>query len=219
MTGMSADGMTTRHDLQAVVFDLGGVLIDWNPEYLYQHLIPHGGERLSFLTTVCTSEWNHSMDAGRSVPEAVAALAEEHPESADLINAWWQRWPEMLGGDYTVTVDIAGELSDRKLSIYALTNWAAETWPYAMERFPFLSTLFEGILVSGEEGLAKPDPAIFRLLADRYGLDPKQTAFIDDSEANIKVAAKLGFHAHQYTGAEQLRNWLVENQLIDGTSS
>ena len=211
--------MTIGDRITAVVFDLGGVLIDWSPEYLYEDLIPHSGERLSFLTTVCTPEWNHLMDAGRSVPEAVAALAEEHPQSADLIHAWWQRWPEMLGGDYPRTVAIARELFDKKLSIYALTNWAAETWPYAMDRFPFLSALFEGIVVSGEEGLAKPDAAIFRLLADRYGLDPKRTAFIDDSEANIEVATELGFHAHQYIGAEQLRNWLVEHQLIDGTAS
>ena len=208
--------MPNGYELSAVVFDLGGVLIDWNPDYLYRRLISDQTERLSFLESVCTAEWNHSMDAGRSVREAVAALAEEIPEKADLINAWWERWPEMLGGHFEQTLDIAGDLSDRGLPIYALTNWAADTWPFAVERFSFLSTLFVGILVSGRESMAKPDPAIFRLLIQRYGLDPKRTAFIDDSEANIEAAAKLGFQVHLYTGPVRLEAWISELEIADG---
>lgn len=211
--------MLKNQEVSAVVFDLGGVLIDWNPEYLYRDLIPDRTERVAFLESVCTAEWNHSMDAGRSVPDAVAALARKHPDKTDLINAWWERWPEMLGGHHAEVLDTARLLSDGGVTLYALTNWAAETWPHAVERFPFLTTLFDGVLVSGKEGLAKPDPAIFRLLLNRYELDQRRTAFVDDSMANIEAAFELGFLTHYYTGPEELREWLVEHQLIDRGSS
>ena len=191
-----------------VLFDLGGVLIDWNPNHLFAEIIPDETERRLFLTEICSPAWNHEMDAGRSVPESVAALAAEHPDHADLIGIWWDRWPEMLGGSITGTVDLANEMSEAGIPLYALTNWAAETWPHAVARFDFLTTLFDGIVVSGHEGIAKPDPAIFELVIDRFGLDPHATLFIDDVEANIAAADRAGFVTHRFTSAGHLRGSL-----------
>ncbi len=181
-----------------VLFDLGGVLIDWNPNHLFAEIIPDETERQFFLTEICSPAWNHEMDAGRSVPESVAALAADHPDHAELIGIWWDRWPEMLGGPITGTVDLANEMSEAGIPLYALTNWAAETWPHAVARFDFLTTLFDGIVVSGHEGIAKPDPAIFELVIDRFGLDPPTTLFIDDVEANIAAAEQRGFITHRF---------------------
>jgi 2-haloacid dehalogenase len=192
----------------AVVFDLGGVLIDWNPEYLYSKLIPDPEERRIFLGTVCTLEWNYSMDAGLSVRDEVARLASEHPEHADLVNAWWDRWPEMLGDEVPGTRAIAERIVTSGVPLYALTNWSSETWPLGLRGFPFLSDLFDGIVVSGDEGFAKPDARLFAVLSDRYGLDPETTVFVDDSPANVAAAAALGFQAHVFTGANELTAWL-----------
>ena len=208
--------MTDRATITAVIFDLGGVLIDWNPNYLYERLVPDPSQREQFLTTICTPEWNHEMDAGRSVPEAVAALARQHPAYAHLINAWWTNWPEMLGGDFPDTVDLAQRLATEGIPLFALTNWAADTWPYATNRFPFLTTLFDGIVVSGQEGLAKPDQRIYALIGSRYNLNPTHTAFIDDSPANIAAAAALGYRTHHFTTASQLEAWLADEALIAG---
>ncbi|MGI9528231.1 MAG: HAD family hydrolase [Acidimicrobiia bacterium] len=191
-----------------VVFDLGGVLIDWDPNYLYESLIPDQDQRERFLTAVCSPEWNHAMDAGASVPDSVAALAAQHPEDAALINAWWTRWPEMLAGAITDTVSLAEELSESGVRLLALTNWAAETWPHAIARFSFLTTLFDGIVVSGQEKTAKPGEELFNILIERYGLNPTATAFIDDSPANVAAAEALGFRSHPYTGTDDLAAWL-----------
>lgn len=205
--------MSDDPTLTTVVFDLGGVLIDWDPEYLYGSLIPDPDDRQRFLATVCTPEWNHAMDAGSSVPESVATLAAQHPADADLINAWWIRWPEMLGSAITNNVALAEDLADSGMRMFALTNWAAETWPHAEARFPFLSTLFEGIVVSGQENSAKPGAEIFLIIAERYGLNPQRTAFIDDSLANVDTARALGFRSHWYKTTEELTAWLGEQEF------
>ena len=196
-----------------VLFDLGGVLIDWNPDYLFAEIIPDDTERRFFLTEICSPAWNHEMDAGRSVPESVAALAVEHPDHADLIGIWWDRWPEMLGGPIPGTVDLAHGMSEAGIPLYALTNWAAETWPHAVARFDFLTTLFDGIVVSGHEGIAKPDPAIFELVIDRFDLDPHTTLFIDDVEANIAAADRAGFVTHRFTSPGALNRALASHGL------
>ncbi|MEN8238345.1 MAG: HAD-IA family hydrolase [Actinomycetota bacterium] len=206
--------MTTASQIRAVVFDLGGVLLDWDPEYLYRGLIPDEAQRRRFLTSVCTPAWNYEMDAGRSVPEAVAALAAEHPEDAEWINAWWARWPEMLGGEFSDTVSLARRLADDGVALYALTNFAADTWPLAVERFPFLESLFDGVVVSGHERLAKPDRRIFDVLNNRYNLNPHSTAFIDDSAANVDAAAALGYLTHNYTTTARLEKWLTSLGLL-----
>jgi 2-haloacid dehalogenase len=190
--------------ISAVVFDLGGVLIDWNPRYLYRTLFDDEAAMEDFLATVTTHEWNLAQDAGRPWSEAIEELARLHPEQRDLIAAYWERWPETLGDALQPTVDILEELRSRGVRLVALTNWSGETFPYARPRYPFLDW-FEGIVVSGDEQLAKPDPRIFELLIRRFDLDPATTLFIDDNPENVAVAAQLGFVALRFDDAGRLR--------------
>ncbi len=203
----------------AIVFDLGGVLIDWNPRYLYRKLFPGDEAGMeAFLAEVTTAEWNLQQDAGRPWDEAVEALAAEHPDRRELIAAFWHRWDEMLGGPIEPTVAIVDELRSAGHRLFALTNWSAETFPIARERYPFLGW-FEGIVVSGEVRAAKPDERIFRHLLERYGLDPAQTLFIDDSRANVAAAAALGFETILFETPRQLRGRLVELGLLPESPS
>jgi 2-haloacid dehalogenase len=198
---------------KAVVFDLGGVLIDWDPRYLYRKLLADEAAVEEFLATVCTPEWNDEQDRGRPFAEAVAELVERHPVHAAAIAAYHERWTEMLGGDIPGTVELLAELRAGGVPLYALTNWSAETFGSARERFEFLAW-FDGVLVSGEERMIKPDPAIFRLLLDRFGLDPETTFYIDDSPANVAAAGRLGFDAVRFTGPGQLRRDLEARRLL-----
>ncbi|WP_241671567.1 HAD family hydrolase [Dankookia rubra] len=197
-----------------VVFDLGGVLVDWNPRYLYRKLFPDdeaGMER--FLAEVCTSEWNLQQDAGRSWAEATAVLKEQHPEQAALIDAFHHRWPEMIAGPIDGTVAILSELRAAGTPLYALTNWSHETFPIALERFEFMSW-FRGIVVSGQEKLIKPDPQIYLLLVDRHGLRPDDIVYIDDNARNAAAATALGMHGIHFTGPTALRNELISLGLL-----
>jgi 2-haloacid dehalogenase len=198
----------------AAVFDLGGVLIDWNPENLYREIIPDPDERREFLTTICSPAWNAEMDAGRSVHESVAALAAANPEQAALIEAWGARWIEMLNGEIPGTRSVVEALAQTGRPLYALTNWSAETWPQGVQRYPFVEELFDGIVVSGLEGVAKPDPRLFEILNRRYELDPSSTIFVDDSPANISTATDLGYVTHLFTTADRLHLWLDELGLL-----
>ena len=198
----------------AVVFDLGGVLIDWNPRYLYRKLFDDEAAMESFLADVVSPEWNGQQDSGRTWAEAVEVLTREHPEHRDLIAAYWHRWQETLGDAIAPTVEVLEELRRSGVRLYALSNWSAETFPVARPRYPFLET-FDGIVISGEEKLAKPDPRIFRHLLDRYDLDPAATVFIDDSEANVRAAAAQGMIAIRFEDAVTLRRDLVELGLLD----
>jgi len=191
--------------VSAVVFDLGGVLIDWDPRYLYRSLF--GGDEAAmerFLATVCTPEWNRGQDAGRLWSEAIASLVAEHPEHADLIRAFWDRWPETLGDAIDPTVDVLAELRAAGIPLYALSNWSAETFPIARPRYPFLDW-FDGIVISGEVGAAKPDPRIYQALVERHGLDPASLAFVDDVPANVAAAESLGMRGLTFTSAAALR--------------
>ena len=196
------------------MFDLGGVLIDWDPRYLYRKLLADEAAVEEFLATVCTPEWNAEQDRGRPFAEGVAELVERHPVHAAAITAYHERWTEMLGGDIAGTVELLDELRDTGVPLYALTNWSAETFGIARERFGFLEW-FDGVLVSGEERMIKPDPAIFRLLLDRFGLDPGAAFYVDDSPANVAAAGELGFDAVRFTGPEQLRRDLEARGLLD----
>ena len=198
---------------KAVVFDLGGVLIDWDPRYLYRKLLADEAAVEEFLATVCTPEWNAEQDRGRPFAEGVAELVERHPEHAAAIAAYHERWPEMVAGDIPGTVEVLAELRAAGVPLYALTNWSAETFAITRGRFEFLEW-FDGLLVSGEERVTKPDPAIFQLLLDRFGLDPTATVFVDDSEANVAAARRLGFDAIGFTGHEELRRELVARRLL-----
>ena len=198
---------------KAVVFDLGGVLIDWDPRHLYRKLLADEAAVEEFLATVCTPEWNAELDRGRPFAEGVAELVERHPEHAAAIAAYHERWPEMVAGDIPGTVEVLAELRAAGVPVYALTNWSAETFGVARERFEFLEW-FDGVLVSGEERMIKPDPAIFRLLLDRFGLDPGATFYVDDSEPNVEAAGRLGFDAVRFTTPARLRRDLEARRLL-----
>jgi 2-haloacid dehalogenase len=193
----------------AVVFDLGGVLIDWDPRHLYRQLFDDEAEMEAFLAEVATAEWNEAQDAGRPWAEGIAALVEEHPERRDLIEAFHGRWPEMLGGPIAGSVEILADLRRAGVRTYALSNWSAETFPVARERFPFLDW-FDGVVISGDVGAIKPDPRMFEHLVVEHGLEPSESVFIDDRADNVEAAIELGFRAIQFVDAADLRRALED---------
>jgi len=181
-------------NINTLVFDLGGVLIDWNPEYLYNKIIPDEKERRWFLSTICTPDWNEQQDEGRSLKEATEHLVGKYPEHEASIRAYYDRWKEMLGGPIHETVEIFRQLKfHTSLKLYALTNWSAETFPVALELYEFLHW-FDGRLVSGEEKIRKPFPEIYRLLIDRFAIEPAKAIYVDDNIRNVLPARELGFH-------------------------
>ena len=188
----------------AVVFDLGGVLLHWDPRAVYRELIPDEAEMERFLAEVCSPEWHHGNDLGVPYAESCAALAARHPDQAELIWAWSRRSEEMLSGAIEGTVAILGELQRAGVPCYALTNMEAETYPLRRGRFDFLRS-FAGTVISSAEGVAKPDPEIFRRLLDRFGLAARRTVMIDDAPANIETAAALGMIAVRFHSPRQLR--------------
>lgn len=197
-----------------VVFDLGGVLVDWDPRYLYRKLFAGDDAAMErFLGEVCTSEWNLQQDAGRSFADASALLKREHPEQAQLIDAYHQRWPEMIAGPIDGTLAILRELKAQATPLYALTNWSHETFPLALEMFDFMAW-FSGIVVSGQERLIKPDPEIFRLLMRRYGLRAEDLVYIDDNARNAQTARDLGMHGIHFSGPEALRRELAVLEIL-----
>jgi 2-haloacid dehalogenase len=197
-----------------VVFDLGGVLIDWDPRHLYRKLFAGDEAAMEhFLATVCTHEWNRCQDAGRSFAEGARLLKAEHPDKTELIDAYHARFDEMLAGPIAGSVDILAELRDRGIPLYGLTNWSAETYPAALQRFEFLRW-FRGILVSGEVEVIKPDPRIFALLIQRFAMEPRRTVYIDDVEANAAAARLFGIHAIHFTTPAKLREELAGLGLL-----
>jgi FMN phosphatase YigB (HAD superfamily) len=204
--------VSDRRPTRAVVFDIGGVLVDWNPRYLYRRLLDEDAvER--FLSDVCTMEWHHKHDAGYPMADNASELAAEHPESADLIDVWRIRWPEMFGGPIHETVETLERLVTGGIPVYGLTNWPAEKFDEALETFPFLR-LLQPIVVSGREGVTKPDPALFEILIARTGLDPSSTLYIDDAAANIATAETLGFAVHLFTTPGRLARDLADRRVI-----
>ena len=198
----------------AIVFDLGGVLVDWNPRYLYRPLF--GGDDAAmedFLARVCPGDWNHQMDAGRPFADAVAERQRLFPEHAQHIALWHTGWPQMLRGEISETVELLAALRERGHRLLALTNWSAETFPIARRRFAFLDW-FEDIVVSGEVKVAKPDSRIFELTIQRGGLDPARTLYIDDLERNVEAARAVGFRTHRFDSPAGLRLELQRHGLL-----
>jgi 2-haloacid dehalogenase len=187
--------------LEAIVFDVGGVLLDWDPRHLYRKLIPDRVEMEWFLANVCTAQWHDPHDRGASTAHSCAVLARRWPAYAGLIWAWWERGEEMVAGTLDDGVALLRQVIDSGLACYALTNMEAETYPKRRRRHEFLSW-FAGTVVSGFEGVAKPDPQIYEVLLGRFDLDPETTLFIDDREVNVDAAAQVGMEAHLYTGSE-----------------
>ncbi|MGJ7042357.1 2-haloacid dehalogenase [Shinella sp. BE166] len=196
-----------------VVFDIGGVLIDWNPAYLYRKLLPDEAAVSAFLSEVCTSAWNEQFDAGRPFAEGIAALGERHPERVALIEAYWLRWHEMLGGEVAGTAEILRRLKTAGVPVHAISNWSAETFPRAKDIYPFLG-LFDVLVVSGTEKLVKPDAAIFNRFLERAGVRAEECIFIDDNAANIAAAAALGFHTEHFRTAAALEARLTALGLL-----
>lgn len=196
--------------INTLVFDLGGVLIDWNPEYLYRTIFPDEKERNWFLSTICTLDWNEEQDAGRTLQEGTEYLVKKFPDHEASIRAYYDRWKEMLGGPIHDTVEIFRQLKfNTDIRLYALTNWSAETFPVALELYEFLHW-FDGRLVSGEEQIRKPSPGIYQLLIDRFGIRPSEAIYVDDNLRNVIPARELGFHGIHFHSPEQFRKELIE---------
>lgn len=196
-----------------VVFDLGNVLVRWNPRLLYEQLIADAEELEQFFETVITHDWIREQDAGRSFDRGIALLTAQFPHYAAEIRAFWERWEEMVPGPIDGTVQILSELKDRETPVYALTNWSHETFPIARPRFPFFDW-FDGIVVSGEIGLLKPDARIYRHLLERFGLAADDCVFIDDTAANVAGAEAVGITGLHFQSPEKLRRDLGGLQLL-----
>lgn len=196
-----------------VVFDLGNVLIEWDRRFLYEKLISDPVELQDFLDNVFTLDDNAELDRGTPLAEVAAAVAARHPDKHDLVMAFAQRWKETLGAVIDSSVEVLETLSQNGVTLYALSNWGRDTFASIEADYPFLE-LFDGLVISGREGVVKPDPAIFRVMCDRYGFEPHAAVFIDDSGANIATAASLGFDALLFDRPERLRQQLIERSLL-----
>ena len=200
--------------VDAVVWDLGGVLIGWDPRVLYRRLLRSDEEVEAYLAEVDFAGWNRLQDAGRPMAEGVAELSARFPHRRELVAAYPARYAETLLGPVPGSVELLDELRRRgQVRLLALTNWSADTFHHARDGYPFL-TWFEAVVVSGEERLAKPDPRLFRRVLDRHGLESATTVYVDDSAANVAAAGALGLIALLFTGAEKLRSELAALGLV-----
>lgn len=200
--------------IKAIIFDLGGVLIDWNPDYVFDTIFTDPLRKKHFYENICTPDWNEEQDAGRPIRLATEELVAKHPEWKDQIEAYYGRWEEMLGGAIEDTVEVFREMKESgRYQFYALTNWSAETFPIALQRFDFLHW-FDGRVVSGEEKLRKPFPEFYRVLLDRYALQPQETVFIDDNLRNVKAAEAIGIRSIPFQNASQLREALKKLRVL-----
>lgn len=197
-----------------IIFDLGGVLVDWNPEYLYTKIIPDTERRRYFFDNICTHDWNIEQDAGRPLATATELLVAQWPDWESEIRAYYGRWTEMLGGPIHDTVELLRDLRNQNNTrLLALTNWSAETFPIALERYEFLHW-FEGIVVSGTEQTRKPFADIYQTLLDRYTVNPAHAVFIDDSLKNVEGAEALGIKGIHFQSAAALRESLGLLKII-----
>jgi 2-haloacid dehalogenase len=200
--------------MDALLFDLGKVLLDWDPRYFYERFFPADEAGLvHFLRHVVAPEWILEMDAGKPAAQAIEERSRAFPDQAALIALWPHGWPTMLRGEIAASVAILAELRERGRRLFALTNFSSETFPVARARNPFLGW-FEDIVVSGEHGVAKPDPRIYRLTIERCRLDPARTVFVDDSPVNVAAGRAAGLHALHFTSPERLRAELVALGLL-----
>ena len=198
------------------IFDLGGVVIDWNPRYLYRKLFDGNDRAMEhFLATVCTPSWNELQDGGRTFADACASLKATHPGETELIDAWFKRYDEMLAGEIPGTVEILTEMRSRRITLYALSNWSTETFPIALSRFECLKW-FQGVLLSGEVRLLKPGRRIFEVFLKTFAIDPARAIYIDDRRANVEVAASFGMHGILFTDSRSLRAELIKEGSILG---
>jgi len=200
--------------IDTIIFDLGGVLIDWNPAYVFNAAIPNEEDRKYFFEQVCTHDWNEEQDAGKPIQVATEERVLLFPEWEPHIRSFYGRWEEMLGDSIEGTVKIFNQLREMPhLKMYALTNWSHETFPVALNRFEFLHR-FDGILVSGEEKTRKPFPEIYQLLFNRFNIIPERAVFIDDNLRNIKAGEAFGLEVVHFTSPEQLNTELNRMDIL-----
>ena len=200
--------------INTIIFDLGAVLIDWNPRYMYRTIFSDEAEMEKFLEEITTSDWNEEQDAGRPLAHGTELLVQQYPEHEENIRAFYGRWDEMLGEAFHETVEVFRQLKETgKYKIYALTNWSADTLPVAAARFDFLNW-FDGIVVSGAEKMRKPTPEFYHILLDRYHVKAKEALFIDDNYRNILAAEKIGINCIHFTSAEELEKELNKRNLL-----
>ncbi len=203
-----------EQQIDTIIFDLGGVLIKWDPRRLFRKIFVKESDMEDFLNTVCTMHWNELQDGGRTIAKANKELIAKYPVYENEILAYYGRWEEMLGGAIEGTVEILDQLyADKKYKLVALTNWSHQTFPIALERFEFLQH-FEDILVSGVEKLKKPDPKIYQLALKRFDVKAENAIFIDDSLRNIKAASKEGIHTIHFKSSSQLKRDLKKRGIL-----
>lgn len=206
---------TQKSKTPAIIFDLGGVLIDWNPRYLFRKLFDGDEERVEwFLSEVCPQSWNVKMDGGYPFQQAIEERCQLFPELADELHAYWERWEETIGGEIPGTVAILAELREAGYPLYVLSNWSNETFARVRKHFPFLDW-FDGLVISGQIGLTKPNKEIFDYLLEKVGLPAGECLFIDDIATNTEAAAKLGFQTVLFTSPEELLNFLQDKELLE----
>ena len=205
--------MTNKID--TVIFDLGGVLVDWKPEYLYRKVFNGNEKKVQwFLSKVCTSTWNAEQDGGRTIEEAENIKIAEFPEHEDLIRLYYNQWHQMFSGPIEENVTLFKSLkASGNYKIYALTNWSAERWDKALQLFPFFN-YFDGVVVSGQEKMRKPSLEIYELILNRFQISPEKAIFIDDNEENVTAAKTLKIHGIHYKSPQQLLKNLQSCQLI-----
>lgn len=197
-----------------IVFDLGGVLVDWNPDYVYKTIFESEEEMKWFYENICTPDWNEEQDAGRTLEEATETLIKTYPDHEQNIRAYYQRWEEMLKGPIQETVDILDYLRHHtNFRLYALTNWSHETFPIALQRYEFLNW-FDGRIVSGEEKTRKPFKEIYQMLIDRFQINPRTAIYTDDNKRNLAPASDLGFHTIHFQSSHQFKQELQQLNII-----
>jgi 2-haloacid dehalogenase len=200
------------NNINTIIFDFGGVLIDWNPRYMYRDEFEESSEMEHFLSNVCTDDWNLQQDKGRSLAEGTRVLQDKFPAHVAKIQLYYDQWEKMIKGDIPQNVTVLRILKE-KYKVYGLTNWSAETFPIVFERYSFFK-LFDGIVISGEEKMIKPDKKIFELMLERYHLEAKNSLFIDDNKNNIQAAKEMGFNTIHILERTDLKTELHELGLI-----
>lgn len=193
--------------IKNIIFDFGGVLLDWNPRYLYKSYFNNDEEMEHFLADICNGEWNIKQDAGRPFSEAVKELQAKFPEYAEAIQMYDDDWEKMLKCELPESIDLLKELKSMGYGIYGLTNWSAEKIGYAFANYSFFS-LFDGIVVSGVEKVVKPDRKIYEILLERYSLKPGECVFIDDNQDNVDMAKVLGINAIRFDNIGNVKEHL-----------
>jgi len=201
-------------NIDTIIFDLGGVLVDWDPMNLYKNVFESEEKARWFLNTVCTPEWNIEQDGGRTISEAVKLKTSEYPEYKKEIELFYQRWDEMFTGVIQANIDLQQRLiKNPNYKVYALTNWSAEKWELALALFPFFKD-FDGVIVSGIEKTKKPFDAIYQLIIEKIQINPKKALFIDDNLENVNAAKRNKLNAIQFTGNELLADQISEFNIF-----